>query len=660
VLSARGFGSPEEARAFVSCGTDVLHDPFLLRDMDLAVARVKAAIGRGERVAVYGDYDVDGITATAMMVRVLRGLGFEAPAAYIPDRVEEGYGINSAALRTLRDEGVSLVITVDTGVTAIEEAEYARSVGLDLIITDHHECREKLPDAHAVVNPHRPDCPYPFKQLAGVGVAFKLACALSGADADEMLDLYGDLVCVGTVADVMPVTGENRAIVGYGLKKIAGDRSSGIYQLLKKAGAHDRRMSSTVISYSLAPRINAAGRMGRAKSALDMFLAEDGKSCEGAAELLCELNLTRQQAENTIMAEAEKLLRADDMQGAALVLAGRDWHQGVVGVVASRLADRYSKPVFLISLDDEGKGKGSARGVPGLNLCAAIEGCAELCTNYGGHELAAGFTLKPGVVGEFREHIEGYVSAHAAEITPRAACPVDAEADPWELTKRNVEDLSLLEPYGTGNPTPVFAMYGAVVTGVVPLGNGRHTRLEIDKDGIGFKTVYFGISPEALGVRAGDLIDVAFTPDINEFRGLSTVQLLIQSVRLSGGERECEAMDAYHRHLSGEKITPKEAKLLYPSREDFTAVWRFLKRCAPEGLVRDAGGPACRRALRESGIDAAGARTLFCLDVFVECGLLTYTWEGEQDLLEVKLAESADKADLGSSKLLRALEACLG
>lgn len=364
VLCVRGINSPESAREFLECGPGALADPFMMTDMAAAVERIKLAIERRERVAVYGDYDVDGITSTCVLTDHLRKKGLDC-LYYIPDRMEEGYGLNTGAIKSLQEKGVSLIITVDCGVTTVEEAAYAALLGVDMIITDHHECRDTLPAAVAVVDPKRADCNYPSRDLAGVGVAFKLLCALEG-DSRAVLDEYADLVAVGTIADVMPLTGENRFIVREGLKKLRHGARPGLRALVEEAGLGEKRISASNVGFSLAPRLNASGRLGQASLAAELLLTESATRAAEYAADLCSLNRERQALETEIWHQALDMLDGEKPQD-PIVLCGDNWHQGVIGIAASRLTEAFNVPAVMICLDGD-KGKGSCRSCGGFNL----------------------------------------------------------------------------------------------------------------------------------------------------------------------------------------------------------------------------------------------------------------------------------------------------
>ena len=400
VLSARGIENPRQAHDYLGCDA-ALPDPFLMTDMDLAAGRVGLAMARGEKIAVFGDYDVDGITATCLLTDFLRRHGADC-VSYIPGRLEEGYGLNPIAIHQLHQEGVNLIVTVDCGITAVEEAQLCKRLGIDLVITDHHECKEILPEAAAVVDPHRPDGGYPHKNLSGVGVAFKLAAALCG-DQEEVLAEYADMVCLGTVADVMLLQGENRVFVDRGLQSLRSTRRPGLAALMKETGCAPETIAASSIGFMLAPRINAAGRMGRIELAVELFLTESPERGAAVAKQLCDLNRQRQMVESEIYDQAISML-PQGRTPEAIVLAEETWHQGVVGIVASRIAEEYCCPTFLICLDGD-HGKASSRSFGGFNLFSSLTALAPLLESYGGHELAAVFTISRSHIHEFRSRI---------------------------------------------------------------------------------------------------------------------------------------------------------------------------------------------------------------------------------------------------------------
>ena len=448
VLAARGICSNAQAHEYLDCDAP-LPDPFLMTDMDKAAGRVGLAMARNEKIAVFGDYDVDGITSTCLLTDFLRRHGANV-VSYIPGRLEEGYGLNPIAIHQLHSEGVQLIITVDCGITAVAEAELCRELGIDLVITDHHECKDSLPYAAAVVDPHRPDGGYPHKNLSGVGVAFKLAAALCG-DQEEVLRDYADMVCLGTVADVMPLQGENRVFVARGLQLLSHTKRPGIAALMAESGCDAKTVSASSIGFMLAPRINAAGRMGKIELAVELFLTDDPVRATAVAKELCDLNRQRQSVEAEIYDQAVSMLPAG-RPPEAIVLADESWHQGVVGIVASRIAEEYACPAFLICLDGE-HGKASSRSYGGFNLCASLTQLSNLLESYGGHELAAGFTINRANIPDFRSRICQLAAGFYSDGAPRTSLDIDCAIPAELLTILILSPCPCWSPAATAAPS---------------------------------------------------------------------------------------------------------------------------------------------------------------------------------------------------------------
>ena len=512
VLVSRGITTAADAAAFLAQEHSLIYDPRLMRDMDRAVGRISRALADGERMAVFGDYDVDGITATVILVDYLKNRGADC-LHYIPRRIEDGYGLSCDAIAALRKKGVSLLITVDCGITGVEEVAFARSLGMDVVITDHHECKETLPDAVAVVDPHRPDCSYPFKHLAGCGVALKLVLALAGPDREEALvSRYCTLAAVGTVADVMQMSGENRTLVSRGLASIDHSDFIGLHALLQEAGLSEKAVTSVQIGFVLAPRINAAGRMGEADKAAELLLSSDPAEAARLARELCALNRERQSVEQEIYAQAlEMIEHLPEEERYALVLSSDAWHQGVVGIVASRLSEKYACPSFMIHLSD-GVGKGSCRSWGGFNLFAALESCQDLLLGFGGHELAAGFTIEEGNIPAFRARMNQYARKFCGGQTPVSVLDVDVPIlHPGRVTLQEVEELRALEPYGAGNSRPLFCLQGATLDRAQNVGQNRHLKVRLSKGSAQFDGIFFSATAEQCGCRTGCRVDAAFT-----------------------------------------------------------------------------------------------------------------------------------------------------
>ena len=645
ILAARGMKSPDSAKNYLDCDC-TLPDPFLMTDMDLAAGRVGLAMSRGEKIAVYGDYDVDGITATCLLSDFLRRNGADV-VSYIPGRMEEGYGLNTMAIHQLHGEGVKLIVTVDCGITAVAEAQLCKELGIDLVITDHHECKERLPDAIAVVDPHRPDGGYPHKMLSGVGVAFKLAAALCG-NQYEVLEDYADMVCLGTVADVMPMQGENRVFVSQGLKSLKNTRRPGIAALMKESACAPENLNATSIGFMLAPRINAAGRMGKIELATELFLTKDPERATYLAKALCDLNRQRQAVESEIYEEAIGMLPLERTPE-AIVLAGETWHQGVVGIVASRIAEEYCCPTFLICLDGE-HGKASSRSFGGFNLFTSLTALAPLLESYGGHELAAGFTISRSRIPDFRTQVCRLAAGFYSDNAPRTCLDIDCAITPELLTLKGIESLNALEPCGSGCPKPVLMMKNLTVERISLVGGGRHTRLRLRAGRTGFNAIYFSATPETASIQPGDLVDVAFNPQINEFRGERSVQMNVLDIRPSCAVPVSPEAADYRALITG-ALTPAMAAGLLPDRGMLAMVWRYL--AAAPGPIRETPMCLCRKIVRWSGVPMRLGQLLTCLDIFRDVELLQVQRLHKD--LTIHLTPGARKADLTRSRTMQIL-----
>ena len=644
VLASRGIKNLRQAHAYLDCDAPLL-DPFLMTDMDLAVQRLRQALQQGERIAVFGDYDVDGITSTCLLTDFLRHQGADC-LSYIPGRLEEGYGLNPIAIHQLHKEGVKLIITVDCGITAIAEAELCHELGIDLIITDHHECKEVLPRAVAVVDPHRPDGGYPRKNLSGVGVAFKLAAALCG-DQEAVLNAYADMVCLGTVADVMPLQGENRVFVARGLEQLKNTKRPGIAALMEESGCDARNINASSIGFMLAPRINAAGRMGQIDLAVELFLTQDPKTASQVAKALCDLNRQRQAVESEIYDQAVAMLPAGQVPD-AIVLADESWHQGVVGIVASRIAEEYACPAFLICLDGE-HGKASSRSHGGFNLFSSLSTLSSLLESYGGHELAAGFTISRANIPEFRKQICALAAGYYCDDTPRTALDIDCAISAELMTIPNIESLSVLEPCGNSCPKPVLMMHGLTIDRITMVGGGRHMRLRLHSGRHSLNAIYFSATPETVPVSLGDVVDVAFTPQINEFRGERNVQMNVLDIRPSCNAECCPETGSY-RALQAGRVTAEVARALLPERATLAMVWRYLSAAGP---IQEPPICLCRKIVRWTDKPMSLGQMMTCLDIFRDVGLLDV--ERMHRHIVVRVRPNTGKVDLTTSKTMQLL-----
>lgn len=642
LLATRGYDTPEKVKNLLDTSADNLCDPFLLPDMYSAVKRLRTAIENNEIIAVYGDYDADGVTAVCLMLRVLHGLGATC-IWHIPSRLSEGYGIHAEALKALKEQGATLLVTVDTGITAHNEADYAKELGFDVIITDHHECRDTLPSALAVINPRRADSPYPNVSLAGVGVAFKLLSALTG-NAKDLLARYGDLVALGTIADIMQITGENRLLIHHGLRSMKHSRLPGLRALLSEAG--EKPVNENAVSYFIAPRINAAGRMGEVEKAVSLLMTDDPAEAAELARELCEINTKRQLTEGSIMQSA---LAGLDTESPALVPSGEDWHIGVAGIVCARLASRYDKPVFLICVDGE-MSRGSARSVPGINLVEVLSSVNHLLEDYGGHDQAAGFNLKTSNLEEFRSA----VTAACAEknIQRIQVTQIDAYVKPEWLTLDGIESLEELAPYGPGFPAPVFALDDAVISSVTSMGGGKHARLTIECGGERLEAVWFGkeLSDEGLG----EFVEIAFRPEINHFNKKRKVQLHVAGVRPSKRHKQCEELwETVNRFMEGAVLPPGEAALIRPDRDDMVLLWKTLGSLRVE-LAAGALSYSRLAYMLSPSTENMG-KIWIGLYVLNEMNLCRVTFHAD-GRVRVEKIENAVKADLGNSRLLKNLK----
>ena len=681
LLINRGYTDAASARSFLHMESEMLCDPFLLRDIEPAIARIRRALECGERITVYGDYDVDGVTSVCTLYLFLRRYS-EHISYYIPNRANEGYGVSKSAIEKLAGEGTALIITVDTGITANEEVLYAASLGVDVVVTDHHECRSELPEAVAVINPHRPDCPYPFKELAGVGVVFKLICALqerltgqSRLDAvGDVCRHYADLVAIGTIADVMPIRDENKLIVSYGLHLIEHTARPGLVALMEAAANRTgsaptvrkrktRKITSGYIGYTLAPRINAAGRIRSATEAVELFLAEDPDEAKRLAEDLCEANRERQTEENRIMEEAfEKIYAEHDFEHDPVIVLDSDgWHHGIIGIVASRITEKFGLPSILVSFEGCGLvygsddvGKGSGRSIKGLNLVDALVHCSDCLVKFGGHELAAGLSVTRANLPLFRARINEYARSVLSEEAMTPTLEGDCILKFSDITLSLAQELQLLEPYGVGNPVPVFALFGVEILESAAVSGGRHTRFTLGTgDGHVLQAMCFGSGMEELSLFAGDLADLMFTVDINEWNGRKSVQLIIKDIRRSeeDGRRRAQLADRFETIRAGGSFSPEEHVL--PCRADFAATYTVIRRLARMGIDSFSHRVLLTKIHTEYGGDVNSIKLRFIILIFKELNLLTIQEQG--DRYTVRLHNATTKTDLEKSTLLRRL-----
>ena len=612
VLLNRGFTDAADAKKFLDKNSDGFYSPELLTDMDKAVARIKTAVEKKENIVVYGDYDVDGITSTALLVSYLREQGVDAQA-YIPDRQNEGYGINKAAVEKIVADGTTLIISVDTGITAFEETEYAQKLGCDVIITDHHECKQELPCAVAVVNPKRMDCSYPFKELAGVGVAFKLVCAASEKSENEILEKYADLVALGTIADVVTLRDENRIIAARGIEKLSKNPNPGLAAVISTLGLRQKWNNCAVVSYSIAPRLNAAGRMSNAMIAVNLLLTKDPVEAQELAIRLDNENKSRQAEEKIIFDEAVEMINSMNIEDKkVLVLAKRNWHHGIIGVVASRICERYNKTCILISIEDEWC-KSSGRSVEGINLFDALGNCADILEKFGGHAYAAGFSIKE----EYIEELDRRLNEFAKDCDFEEKVPqllIDSRISVSDITAPIIRKTEVLAPYGAGNKVPVFALMGAKVVDVKTLSDGKHCRFLVESEKRLVEAIAFGSGSLSQECCVGDVVDIAGELNINLYNGQTRLQIIISGIRI------------VHNKISD----------ILPDRQDFIDIYRYIQQSGKSiseevsvlaGILTE---KFQRRFMREKIVNV--------LRVFMDLNILKFHKLG--DVLQVSLLEN--------------------
>ena len=686
LLYNRGYQDPTSATSFVRMENEMLRNPFDMADMMKGVERIKKALDNKEKITVYGDYDVDGVTSVCTLYLYLKSLGANVEY-YIPNRSGEGYGVSVGAIDSIKEGGTKLIITVDTGITANEEVTYAKSVGVDFLITDHHECRSDLPEATAVINPHRPDCKYPFKELAGVGVVFKLICAYEEYRSGDtrmkstlrIIKEYADLVAIGTIADVMPIKEENRIIVKYGLNMIENTNRIGLAALIdvssnKQDGRHNDRfdrnrrrrrtkITSSFIGFTLAPRINAAGRVRSATIAVELFLSEKYSDAVKIAEQLCSANKERQAEENKIMQEAyDKIDTLDIKNNPVIVLNADDWHHGVIGIVSSRITEKYSRPSILVSFEGndedidhlENVGKGSGRSIKGMNLVDALCYCSDHLVKFGGHELAAGLSVTREQLPIFIEKINEFARANLSEEDMVPVIEADCEIGFEDASLGLADSLQLLEPYGVANPVPQFIMKNVTVSEVSGVSDNKHTRFTLTDGKTSLSAMYFSNSPSDLGVCRGDKVDILFNLGINEWQDRKSVQLIIRDIKISMSSAN---QYKYNRQRfedikAGATFTQDED--YFPEREDFVTVYKFLQNSLHAGFDTFTHKDLLTKLSSNASRDIGYVKLKFMIMVFKEMNLLQID-EFEDEKYRFKLQYSTSKKNLSKSSILKKL-----
>lgn len=632
LLLNRGLEMEEELQAFVQPTAETLSSPLLLTDMDKAADIIREAVQQQKNIVVYGDYDVDGITSTALLVQYLRGIGAKA-GFYIPSRMEEGYGVNEQALRTLAEKKAQLIITVDCGITAMQECEIAHELGMQIIITDHHECREELPDADAVVNPKRFDNEFPFDRLAGVGVAYELIVALENGDHQKVLNRFADIVALGTIADVVSLQGENRAIVKAGLQKLQQTENIGLRALLEVAGLKGKPVTTANVGFGIAPRLNAAGRIGDAKCGVRLLLCQDMAQAKEMAMAMELANRQRQQMEQEILQQVTAQIEQDKayQKKKVLVIAGEGWHQGVIGIVASRIKERYHKPTIIITCT-EGMGKGSGRSIPHFNLFEALQNCGALLEQFGGHEQAAGITVKQENIPALEEQLNIYADAHLTAADMQPELRLEFEWQPECLTQQAVEELNRLEPCGTDNPAPCFSISGAKLRVKRKLSGDKHLKLLVEAGGVQLEAIGFGMGTAADGLLEGDVLSLAGSLSVHEWEGQRTLQCTLKDMKLQEEE-----------HAGS-----------IPGRSECGAVYQYIRGLCVDGRMREKSEVLHRKVSRAADVQIGRTMLQNCLDILEELELISC--HRQDGLLVIQMKETKDtKGDIYKTKKMREL-----
>ena len=648
LMNIRGLDDAAHLREFLGEG-EPLSDPFLLKDMDKAAARITRAVDNMEKIAVYGDYDADGVTSTAMLYSYLETRGADV-IFYIPQREGEGYGMNMGAVEYLKEQGVSLIVTVDNGISSVQEVARANELGIDVVVTDHHRPQEILPDAVAVVDAYRPDDTSPYKHFSGVGIAFKLLMALEdgAGDVEDLLEAYSDLAAIGTIGDIVPLTGENRTLIRAGLERLSQSDRPGVQALLENAGIAGKALTSTNVAFTLVPRINATGRMGAPERAVRLLISGYEEETEVLSEEICADNEERRRVEAEIAEAAFADIEAKGyMKDRVVVVDGENWHHGVIGIVASRVTERCGKPCMIISRG-ETEAKGSGRSIEGFSLFEAICACGDLLIKFGGHPMAAGITLKPENIEAFRKRINQYAAEHFPQM-PTQTVTLDCKLNPAALSVSMAQSLTQLEPFGNGNPQPVFGLFNMELSNVTPVGGGGHLRLTLEKNGAVITAMRFNTKPEELPYHIGDKIDLAVQLEAREFRGQPSLTVIVRDMKFAAfnTEKNIASLASFEKWQRGEVLSAEDKNRLYPDRACLAAIYRALRTV--NGKETDQV-----RFVSQFGKDMTLGLFKTALLVFEERGLVHS--EIADDTFTATLIETSGKTDITRSPVLLALQ----
>lgn len=613
IASARGYTDPCDLEEFLS-DEPCFSDPYEMADIEKAAEIINNSIELGEKIAVYGDYDCDGVTATALLYSYLKSRNANC-CYYIPDRFDEGYGMNISAVKKLFNEHTKLIVTVDNGIVCNEEIALAKELNMKVVVTDHHLPSDNLPCADAVVDPHRKDCPSEFKEICGAEVAFRLICVMENKEPEELLPYFADILALAVIADIMPLTLENRSIVKYGVQKLKNSPLTGLSALLNVAGIDISSVNASRIAFGLCPRINAAGRMGKADRAVELLITDNMMTALSIANEIDSENSLRQQIEKKIFEQAVGIIESQKlMYDRVIVAAGENWHHGVVGIVAARITEKYGCPAVLISIDGD-LACGSGRSIDGFSLYNAIDSCRDLMIKFGGHEQAAGITLKPQDIEEFRNRINDY-AAGLSFVPP--VLKLDCKLNPSALSLDLAFSLEQLEPFGAGNKSPLFGVYGVTLERVTPVASNKHLRLLFSKGANSFQAMLFGVSTDNFCFEAGDILDLAVSVEANLYKGEYSVSVQIKALRISGIDDDVlfDHLAEYNNFMSGKEY---DYKKLLPTREEVGTVF---KKISERDILPD-------RIKYIFMNDLGFGKTSVSLNVLEELGLIIKTSNGK-------------------------------
>lgn len=660
LLYSRGYTQTQSAKDFLNTDREKFYNAkyFQFIDMDKAANRIKQAIDNFEMICIYGDYDVDGVTSTALLYMYLQSHGANV-IYFIPDRIF-GYGLNNHDIKKLCDQGVQLIITVDNGISAANEIDFAKSLGIDVVITDHHKVPEKLPNAVAVVDPHRQDCPSQFKFYAGVGVTFKLVCALEGtmSNLDDLLDEYSDLVAIGTTSDIVPLVDENRFLVQCGMQKMQTELRPGIKELLDLAGVLSQPLNSTNITFNLFPRINAAGRIDLADKAVQMLITDDEIEARNYAKYLNNCNIKRKEIEAKIVNTIEEKLKEDYHHDRILVVAGENFHAGVIGIVASKLVERFCRPCIVVSIEGD-MARGSGRSVEGFSIYEAAKAWfdkhtengyikdTDLPIKFGGHSMAIGFDIPKEYLRSFKQEIN---EVSSQTEMPALSLKIDCKLKPEAITCDLLKNLDILEPFGCDNPIPMFGLYNMQIIGITPVGGGKHLRLELDRDSKKITAMNFFTTPDEFDFTIGDQVDIAVTLSRNVFRDVESVSVIVQDIKSSNIDKDKNlSSERLYEAIKRHETMPKDIiENEIPTRDDFAQVYKFLKTKTWLHTVE-------MLQYRIASDHISLCKLLIILDIMTELGLIKQT-QLKNQRIKIETLDVQKKINLNSSKFLQQLK----